>query len=221
MSFNDIFARNRREPRSLITPDGSLRVDPTPTPAPTVMPTPAPRVLLRRPVVRPRARVLPWVLAISAGAAAALIGMAVMQDSRSVGRQLDDAVAGVRNAGDQAGQAVADSQTAAVQASRDALMGAGAAIDDAGITAKVKAALAVDPALSAARIDVSTERGIVRLEGPAPDATARERAGVLAAAPEGVRVVDNRLTVPVGPGGQAVVNVANLDKSPSGTPAPR
>lgn len=192
MSFRDVFSRDGREARPLITPDGSLRVEP--------VPTPAPRVLLRRPAPRPRARVLPWVLAIAAGAAVALIGMAVMQDSRSVGTQLDDAVAGVRNAGDQAGQAVADSQTAAAQASRDALMGVGAAIDDAGITAKVKAALAVDPALSAARIEVSTDHGIVRLDGPAPDATARERAGVLAAAPEGVRVVDNRLTVPAGPG---------------------
>ncbi|MFG6456316.1 BON domain-containing protein [Roseateles sp. BYS96W] len=196
MSFRDVFSRDDREVRSLITPDGNLRVAPDAKP----VPTPAPRVLLRRPAPRPRARVLPWVLAIAAGAAAALIGMAVMQDSRSVGTQLDDAVAGVRNAGDQAGQAVSDSQTAAVQASRDALMGVGAAIDDAGITAKVKAALAVDPALSAARIEVSTERGIVRLDGPAPDATARERAGVLAAAPAGVRVVDNRLTVPAAPG---------------------
>ena len=66
---------------------------------------------------------------------------------------------------------------------------------DAGITAKVKAALAADPTLSALSIDVDTHDGIVTLKGPAPDAKSRDRAGVLAAAPEGVRSVDNQLHV--------------------------
>jgi osmotically-inducible protein OsmY len=35
----------------------------------------------------------------------------------------------------------------------------------------------------------------VTLAGPAPDAQARERAAVLAAVPQGVRSVDNRLVV--------------------------
>ena len=71
----------------------------------------------------------------------------------------------------------------------------GSYVDDAGITAAVKTALAADPALSALKIDVDTSNGVVKLTGPAPDAQARDRAGVLAAAPKGVRSVDNLLTV--------------------------
>ena len=68
-------------------------------------------------------------------------------------------------------------------------------------TAAVKTALAADPALSALKIGVDTNDGVVRLTGPAPDAQARDRAGVLAAAPKGVRSVDNLLKVePAGNG---------------------
>jgi osmotically-inducible protein OsmY len=83
-----------------------------------------------------------------------------------------------------------------VQASRDAVNGVGSAIDDTGISLKVKTALAADPALSASRIEVTTTNGVVRLEGPAPDPAAKERATVLAGAPQGVRGVDNRLALP-------------------------
>jgi osmotically-inducible protein OsmY len=71
-------------------------------------------------------------------------------------------------------------------------------LDDAGITAAVKAALVADPALSALEVDVSTVDGQVTLAGPVPDEKARERAGVLAAAPAGVKAVDNRLVVAPG-----------------------
>ena len=70
-----------------------------------------------------------------------------------------------------------------------------AVASDAEVTAAVKAALAKDPALDTARIEVSSEGGVVRLDGPAPDGAARERAQVLAAASPGVARVDNRLTV--------------------------
>ena len=60
----------------------------------------------------------------------------------------------------------------------------------------MKTALAADPALSASRIEVTTTNGVVRLDGPAPDAVAKERATVLAGAPQGVRGVDNRLALP-------------------------
>lgn len=66
---------------------------------------------------------------------------------------------------------------------------------DRAITAAVKAALTADPSLAVAPIDVRTREGVVTLEGPAPDDAARRRAEVLAAAPPGVRGVDNRLVV--------------------------
>ncbi len=77
---------------------------------------------------------------------------------------------------------------------------------DTGITVQVRQALAADAALSAARIAVSTDHGVVKLEGQAPDMQARERATVVAAATTGVKAVDNRLTLPP---------MASLDKAVS------
>ncbi len=155
-----------------------------------------------------------WLLALGLGAVITVIAVASLQDPRSVGTQLDDTVANVRGVGQRMGQTVAESQNAAVQASRTAVDGVGAAIDDTGISLKVKTALAADPALSASRIEVTTTDGVVRLEGPAPDAASKERATVLAGAPQGVRGVDNRLALP-----QASRIVAVADGTPQALPA--
>jgi BioD-like phosphotransacetylase family protein len=145
---------------------------------------------------RRRSHAVGWLIALGLGAAIAALVIANQQDPRSIGTQLDDAVSSVRGLGSEVGQTVVDSQSAAVDASRNALDGVSTAIDDGAISLKVKTALAADPALSAPRITVTTSQGIVRLEGPAPDATAKARATVLAGAPRGVRGVDNRLTLP-------------------------
>lgn len=76
--------------------------------------------------------------------------------------------------------------------------------EDTGITVKVRMALAADAALAAVPIAVSTDHGVVKLEGQAPDAQVRERATVVAASTTGVKGVDNRLTLPP---------VASLDRS--------
>ncbi len=68
--------------------------------------------------------------------------------------------------------------------------------EDSGITAKVRMALAADVALSAVPIAVSTDHGVVKLEGQAPDSQTRERATVVASSATGVKAVDNRLTLP-------------------------
>lgn len=67
--------------------------------------------------------------------------------------------------------------------------------EDSGITMKVRTALASDSTLSAVPISVSTDQGVVKLEGQAPDPQTRERATVVAASAIGVKAVDNRLTV--------------------------
>lgn len=149
-----------------------------------------------RPVRPRRSAVAAWTLALGLGAVTAVAAVAVWQDPRSVGTQLDEALSSMRGVGDDVARGVTDAQQAARQASRQALDGAATAVDDSAISLKVKAALAADPALSATRIEVSTQQGIVRLEGPAPDSAARDRATVLAGAPEGVRGVDNRLVLP-------------------------
>lgn len=202
MKFRNPFSRREREPRSIVAPDGSLRVTPS---------APRPRAPVRVVEQRRSSSVMGWLLALGIGATIALIAIVAMQDPRSVGTQLDAAVANVKDAGSQVSQTVAASPDAAAEASRQALDGVSTALDDAGITAKVKAALAVDPALSASRIEVSTGNGVVRLDGPAPNAAAKERATVLASAPQGVRGVDNRLALPQPSG---VVAVAEQPPAP-------
>ncbi len=67
--------------------------------------------------------------------------------------------------------------------------------EDAAITATIKGELAKDRQLSRQVIDVDTAGGRVLLHGSAPDAVACERATRLAASIDGVRSVDNLLTV--------------------------
>ncbi|KQV61038.1 hypothetical protein ASC95_06380 [Pelomonas sp. Root1217] len=69
-------------------------------------------------------------------------------------------------------------------------------VEDSGITAKVRMALSADSTLAAVPIAVSTDHGVVKLEGQAPDTQTRERATVVASSTGGVKAVDNRLTVP-------------------------
>lgn len=168
---------------------------------------------------RPPSRASGWLLALGLGAALALVTVASLSDPRSLGTQLDEAVAGLRGLGDRAGQGLAESRDAAAQASRGAAEGIGTALGDAAISAGIKAALAADPALSASRIVVSTHNGVVRLEGPAPDEKARQRATVLASARDGVRGVDNRLVLPQP--GQVVAVVGGAPQLPQAAPAPQ
>jgi len=72
---------------------------------------------------------------------------------------------------------------------------AGNAVSDSTITAEVKTALAADPQLSALRIEVDTNNGVVTLTGPAPDEKSKSRATQIAAGPKGVMRVENRLEV--------------------------
>lgn len=151
--------------------------------------------LRTRPFAPPRRR---WPGLAAAGAlGAAIAGAAVSSfyDGRSLGQRIDAGLSGA----EAAAQAAADQ---ARDHAADVAVGAAAAADDvresvqdANITAAVKAALAADPALSALQIEVSTNNGIVRLRGPAPDGKARARAAVLAAAPGGAVAVDNQLVV--------------------------
>lgn len=106
------------------------------------------------------------------------------EEPRTAGEKVDVAVGKVKEAAEQA-------RTATEQAAA----GAKAAVNDAAITASVKAALARDGELSALGIDVDTSEGRVALRGTAPNADARDRATRLAAAVEGVRSVENQLTL--------------------------
>jgi hypothetical protein len=73
--------------------------------------------------------------------------------------------------------------------------GAGQAIDDAGITAKVKTALAAEKDVRAIGINVDTVQGNVTLTGQVASQNEAERALQVARSIEGVKSVDSKLTV--------------------------
>jgi hypothetical protein len=112
---------------------------------------------------------------LGAGIAAAAVSS--YYDDRSLGAKLD---------------ATAENTAVATALAADRVAGT---LNDAAITTAVKTALAADPSLSALKIEVSTDHGVVQLGGPAPDAKSRDRAEMLALAPSGVVRVDNRLVV--------------------------
>ena len=68
-------------------------------------------------------------------------------------------------------------------------------IDDAAITAAVKAKFAADPEVSAIDIDVDTNEGVVTLSGRVETADQSREAAKLAADTDGVRRVINNLSV--------------------------
>lgn len=68
-------------------------------------------------------------------------------------------------------------------------------IDDATITAKVKAALAKDPGASALAISVETTKGTVQLSGSVDGADEKMKAESIARGVDGVKEVENKLVV--------------------------
>jgi osmotically-inducible protein OsmY len=68
-------------------------------------------------------------------------------------------------------------------------------VDDATITARVKARMAEDPAVAAMRINVETLNGVVQLAGFATSQTEKDRAAAIAAAVPDVKSVRNNIVV--------------------------
>ncbi len=140
-------------------------------------------------------------LAAAALATTLLVACGDREDA-TVGQRVDNGVQSTQSAGAElradareAGQELkaAGNEAGDKLAAAGDKMAAGAA--DVAITAKVNAALAGDTQLSALRINVDTNNGLVELKGTAPDAAARDRATMLASAVDGVMKVENRLTI--------------------------
>lgn len=104
--------------------------------------------------------------------------------SSSAGQSMDAAGRAIENAG---------SDTAA--AAKDTYHGAATAIHDTEITSKVKAALHENKTTQPGDIHVSTVAGVVTLKGQVPSDTISERAQEVAESTNGVRGVENRLSV--------------------------
>ena len=80
-------------------------------------------------------------------------------------------------------------------AASQAVTRAGDAIADTAITAKVKTAFLADADVKGLQVEVDTRDGVVTLSGALDKAANVERAATLAKGIEGVKSVDNRLTV--------------------------
>ena len=71
----------------------------------------------------------------------------------------------------------------------------GAALSDAAITKKVKAKFASDSTVSATKIHVDTDNGVVKLTGTAKSQDEAAKAAEIAKSTEGVASVDNAIQV--------------------------
>ena len=154
-------------------------------------------------------------ISLIAAAAALALGLAACNktDDRTVGQQVDAAVAKAEAAADEAKAkaevAAQDAKNAAQSAGADIRAGASdlaasasaaaadvkEAVADTAITASVKAGLAKDPDLSALQINVDTTNGAVSLQGTAPTTAAKERAAAIVREVKGVKSVTNLLKV--------------------------
>lgn len=146
------------------------------------------------------------VAVASAMAVALALGACGKKEDPTVGQQIDSAVTKTEQAAAdakaQAKDTMASTQTSVKDATQDAKVAAqntansvSANVEDAAITASVNAALVKDKDLSAIKIDVDTKNGKVTLYGPAPSASARERATTIAKGVKGVTAVDNQLVI--------------------------
>lgn len=108
--------------------------------------------------------------------------------AESAGRKIDQTVEDAGNkigaASDQAARSMAE------QSSK-----VGVAIDDAEITAKVKAAIFAEPGLKTLQISVDTVKAVVTLSGSVDSRQNSDRTSALAGAVAGVDRVDNRLAI--------------------------
>ena len=75
---------------------------------------------------------------------------------------------------------------------------AGQTVDDATVTAKVKAALLAESGVDGTKINVDTFQGRVTLKGEVPSKNMADRAVQVAKGIEGVKDVDNRLNAGAG-----------------------
>lgn len=128
-------------------------------------------------------------------------------DDQTTGQKVDRAIAKTEQAAAEAKAKTESAMAAAGASIKEAAQKAEAAgknmadkaedkLDDASITAAVKAALAKDADLNSLQLNVDTVKGAVLLKGAAPNTAARDRATSIAKAVKGVTSVNNQLTVP-------------------------
>lgn len=128
------------------------------------------------------------LIGISALLVVGLMGCDKPGPAESAGKTIDQKV-------DQAGKKIGDAADNIGEKLSTQSAKTGVAIDDAEITAKVKAAIFAEPGLSTLQISVDTVSGVVTLSGSVDSQQSSDRAKGLASAVTGVGKVENRLVV--------------------------
>lgn len=106
------------------------------------------------------------------------------QAGKSIDKTTNEAVAKINETADKAAVSLANESKKT-----------GVAIDDAEITAKVKAAVLAEPGLKSLQISVDTIKGVVTLSGSVDSQLNSDMTKALAAAVSGVVKVDNQLVL--------------------------
>ena len=96
---------------------------------------------------------------------------------------------------DKAMEKLGDKVDKTADSAREQTAKAGQVIDDAAITATIKAHILAEPGLKVLKIDVDTLNGVVTLSGSADTQQNVEKAAQIAGAVQGVKSVDNRLAI--------------------------
>jgi hyperosmotically inducible protein len=115
--------------------------------------------------------------------------------AESAGKKLDQTADEARDKISEAADKVSEGAGKTVDKLGEQGDKAGVSIDDAEITAKVKAAIFAEPGLKTLQISVDTIKGVVTLSGSVDTQQNSDTAHALAGAVSGVHEVDNRLVI--------------------------
>lgn len=113
----------------------------------------------------------------------------------TAGENVDNAVTTTQQGAQDAGNTAANATDNAANTAANATADAGQSIEDAAITTALKGKYVLDDELKAHDINVDTMNGVVTLTGAAPSPAAVEKATTVARTVDGVKDVQNQLTV--------------------------
>lgn len=115
--------------------------------------------------------------------------------AEKAGKKIDSAAENVEQKVEQTTEKVGKELEGAKESVTEKTGTAGEYIDDSVITAKVKAAILNDPLLSTSHIEVTTDKGVVKLSGTVDSEPSIGRAMEVAGSQKNVKSVQTDLTV--------------------------
>ncbi|WP_341676473.1 BON domain-containing protein [Niveibacterium sp. SC-1] len=121
---------------------------------------------------------------------------------KTLGQQVDqsvqeskDKMAEAQQKAEAAGDKMKQEASEASDKMKEQANAAGKVLDDTAITASVRAKIVAEPDLSNMDVKVDTKEGVVTLDGKAKSADAKDRATLVARSVDGVKDVNNNLSV--------------------------